>query len=108
MADEPRKSTVAMKMRDAMPVRTIVARVSEGPDAGATWEGDQGTVGTAQDNDLVVADDTVSRYHIRLTAMKQGIEVADFGSTNGTFVGDIQLERCLVPPGTVVRLGRTH
>ncbi len=89
-----------------MPVRTVALTVAGGAGA-ATWEGDQGTVGTAADNALVVRDETVSRYHLRVQAVADGIRVTDFGSTNGTFVGAIRIDTCTVPPGTVLRLGAT-
>jgi DNA-binding NtrC family response regulator len=104
MADPP-QSTVAIKMPDAMPVRTVVAIVRE--DQELRCEGEQCTIGTARDNDLVVPDDTVSGYHVRLAASKSGILVTDLGSTNGTFCGALRIERGLVPPGSVIGIGRT-
>ncbi len=100
--------TEALRMPDAMPVRTVVAAVSDGPNRGALWEGERGTIGTAQDNTLVLSDETVSRYHLRLAALPDGIRVSDLGSTNGTFLGDVRVQECVVPPGTSLRLGRTN
>src|SRR5690242_2854985 len=93
MKEGPRGSTVALKMRDAMPVRTAVISVIEGPDQGRRWEGEQGTIGTARDSDLALTDETVSGYHVRAVALKAGIQIADFGSTNGTFLGAVKIER---------------
>jgi len=101
------RKTAAVKMPAAMPVHTVVARVVEGPDRGASWEGERGTIGSAKDNDLALGDPTVSGYHVRFSAEKGGIRVHDFGSTNGTFVGDARLEQGVVPPGSSLRLGRT-
>jgi DNA-binding NtrC family response regulator len=106
MRNEPR-STVALKMPDVMPVRTLVVTVREGADQGARWEGEQGTIGTAKDNDLVLRDDTVSGYHVRLTALKNGVHVSDFGSTNGTLVNSVRVEQGVVPPSATLALGRT-
>src|SRR6185436_13858801 len=106
MPEEPRR-TVGIKLRAAMPVRTVAAVVAEGPDAGASWEGEQGTIGTAKDCDLVLGDATVSGYHLRVSASKQGIVVADIGSTNGTFYGDARIERAVIPAGSVLRLGHS-
>ena len=36
-----------------------------------------------------------------------GIAIVDLGSTNGTYVGAVRIERALVPAGTTVRLGAT-
>ncbi len=94
-------------MPDAMPVRTLVVTVREGADAGLRWEGEQASIGSSKGNAVSLSDPAVSGFHLRLTAQKGGIEVFDFGSTNGTFAGAIRLERALVPPGTVLSLGRS-
>jgi DNA-binding NtrC family response regulator len=94
-------------MPDAMPVRTVVVDVTEGPNRGARWEGEQGSVGTAEDNALVLTDETVSRYHVRFAAAADGARVSDLGSTNGTFLGGVRVEACVVPSGTELRLGHS-
>ena len=99
--------TIAIKLPSAMPVRTLDVKVLEGPDRGARWEGEQATIGTARGNDVVLSDDTVSGYHVRLTAVPTGIRVTDFESTNGTFLGETRLEQAIVPPGTSLRIGRS-
>ncbi len=101
------QATQALKMPDAMPVRTVAVDVVDGPSRGAHWEGEQGTVGKARDSSLVLADDTVSGYHLRFAATAEGIRVWDLGSTNGTFFGDLRIEQCVVPPGAQLKLGRT-
>src|SRR5690349_4938082 len=97
-------ATRVLRMPDAMPVRTVVVDVTEGPNRGARWEGEQGSVGTAEDNALVLTDETVSRYHVRFAAAADGARVSDLGSTNGTFLGGVRLEACVVPSGTQLRL----
>jgi DNA-binding NtrC family response regulator len=99
--------TKALRMPAAMPVKTAVVEVKEGATRGLCWEGVQGTLGTAQDNALVLSDETVSRYHVRVSALAEGIRVSDLGSTNGTFLGDVRVEECVVPSNTSLRLGRT-
>jgi DNA-binding NtrC family response regulator len=101
------KSTAALKMPGAMPVHTVCVTITEGPDRAKRWEGETGTLGTAKDNDLALSDETVSGYHVRLQAVKNGIKVSDFGSTNGTFFGDARVEVATVPPGSTLRMGRT-
>lgn len=90
-----------------MPVRTLGVLVREGPDSGMRWQGERGAVGTGPGNELILTDPTVSGYHVRLTALKHGVEISDFGSTNGTLIGDLRIDRGVVPPGTVLTLGRT-
>jgi len=94
----------------AAAVRTLRVDVVEGTDAGrSTWgEHETLTVGTAMGNDLIVSDETVSRYHLELRRTEHGIEAIDQGSTNGTFVGPARLGRAIVTPGTTLALGRTR
>jgi len=92
-----------------LPIRTLAIEIIEGPAAGLSRmaETDTLTIGTADGNDVVLADPTVSRYHLELTRRPDGIQVIDAGSLNGTFTGTVRVERAVVPPGTVLRLGKT-
>jgi DNA-binding NtrC family response regulator len=90
-----------------LPVRSLAVEVTDGADAGARATGDTITIGTADGADLRLTDPTVSRYHVELRRDDHGIVVADTGSTNGTWVGAVRLERGHVGPGTVVRVGAT-
>jgi DNA-binding NtrC family response regulator len=96
--------------RSTFAVRTLRADVVEGPDSGrSTHAGDERlTLGTADGNDLVLGDDTVSRFHALLRRTEEGILVVDQRSTNGTWVGSARLGQALVAPGTVLQLGRTR
>jgi DNA-binding NtrC family response regulator len=89
-------------------VSTVRVEVVDGPDRGKHVVGDDVvSVGTARDNALVVGDFTVSRYHLEVAVRPGGIAVSDLGSTNGTYVGPVRIERAIVPPGTLVKLGGT-
>ena len=55
------------------------------------------TIGRDDDNDIVLAEATLSRCHAVLLAVPQGIVLIDLDSTNGTFVNDR-----LIPPDTPV------
>jgi DNA-binding NtrC family response regulator len=91
------------------PVQSIEATVIEGPDAGkqASAKSEKLTVGSARDNDLQLGDETVSRYHLELRASPEGIRISDPGSTNGTWVGGVRLQSGVVPPGSIVKLGKS-
>jgi transcriptional regulator with GAF, ATPase, and Fis domain len=43
------------------------------------------TLGSAEGNDLIVPDRSVSRRHVELTLGREGVQVRDLGSRNGTF-----------------------
>jgi transcriptional regulator with PAS, ATPase and Fis domain len=90
-------------------VQSLRVDVAEGPDAGVSRWGEREvlTIGTADGNDLVLADPTVSRFHLELRRTADGVEVVDQGSTNGTYVGVARVTRALVPPETTLALGRT-
>jgi len=92
-----------------IPIQTLVAEVMEGPDAGRRCQADSDTlsVGTAQGNDLLLNDNTVSRYHLELSRRPEGILVVDAGSKNGTYHGAARIERAIVPVQTMLRLGMT-
>src|SRR6185503_99671 len=84
--------------------------VEGGPDSGKTCAPDDGaalSIGTAADNALVLGDATVSRYHLELRRTQGGVQVADLGSRNGTWVGGMRVERATVPAGTRLKLGDT-
>src|SRR5262245_46106140 len=83
--------------------------VIEGPDASAALRAkvSEVSVGTAPGNDLVVTDPTVSRHHFSITATREGFLLRDLGSSNGTWVGNVRIDKGYVGDGTRVRAGRT-
>ena len=92
-----------------MAVRTVAVDVLDGPDKGLQAEADSETltVGTAEGNVVQLSDPTVSRFHLEFTRSEQGIGLIDLSSTNGTFVGDVRIERGIVNPGATLKLGHT-
>jgi transcriptional regulator with GAF, ATPase, and Fis domain len=62
-------------------------------------------VGKAQDNDLVVGDPTVSRYHLEVVRTEKGILVRDLESRNGTLVGGARIKEAIVEPGSLLVIG---
>jgi DNA-binding NtrC family response regulator len=92
-----------------VPIQTLAVEVVEGPDQGleAVAATESLTIGTADGNDLVLSDPTVSRYHVELLRTGAGIRVTDHASTNGTVMGGVRIERGIVRIGSVLRIGRT-
>ena len=63
-------------------------------------------IGKASDNDFVVNDPHVSRYHAKLIREGGGCWLLeDLGSTNGTFVNGAQIIKKHVTPSDKIRLG---
>jgi len=93
-------------------VPTLRIDVTAGPDVEThatpiTSSDEEITVGTAATNTLVLTDPTVSRFHATFQAVPGGILVIDRGSTNGIVVANVRVERGVVSPGAIVRVGRT-
>ena len=67
------------------------------------------TVGRGEQNDIELeGDDFASAEHARFEPRQDGVWIADMGSTNGTFVNGIQLERPRkLARGDIVRVGQT-
>ena len=49
------------------------------------------TVGRTQNNDVVLPDVSISRFHAWFRVDPAGVELTDAGSRNGTFVGEREL-----------------
>ena len=83
--------------------------IIQGPDKGRRFEltETETTVGR-QDSDIELADNTVSRRHLRLDREDGNWMLADLGSANGTFLNGMRLKRpMVVHPGDQIRCGRT-
>lgn len=65
------------------------------------------TLGRAPGLGLVLDDPAVSRVHAGLSFRRGRIEVQDFGSRNGTFVGGRRVAFAEVEDGALVRIGET-
>ena len=68
------------------------------------------TVGRGGRNDVSIeGDEFASARHVRIEPRRDGVWVSDLGSTNGTFVNGVRIERARkLVPGDVVRVGETE
>ena len=84
-------------------------RVTGGPDAGLELETERDLVrvGTAKDSDLVLQDPAVSRAHLELRKGRGAYILVDLGSTNGTFVGALEVREVKLHKSCEVNLGGT-
>jgi DNA-binding NtrC family response regulator len=83
-------------------------RVVAGPDQGKEHALEDGTtmVGTHADNDLILTDATVSRYHLEIRVRRDGIEVRDLDTTNGTKHGGVRVGQVVLVGAARLRLGK--
>lgn len=66
-------------------------------------------IGKAEDNDFVVNDPHVSRYHARLLRNNNNHWILeDLESTNGTYVNGIQILKKHVAPGDLILFGKEY
>ena len=63
------------------------------------------TIGSGSKADLVVDDSTVSRAHVELTLVPEGVHVKDLASRNGTFYAGQRISSATLTPGTRISLG---
>jgi pSer/pThr/pTyr-binding forkhead associated (FHA) protein len=66
------------------------------------------TIGRNKDNDIVLSDHTVSRYHARIMKTKEGFLLTDLGSFNGTKVNDKSIQSTLLRHGDDLKIGLAH
>ncbi|HZY85320.1 MAG TPA: HD domain-containing phosphohydrolase [Gemmataceae bacterium] len=72
--------------------RTIRLRGMNGPLKGRTWESAELLrVGRLDTLEIVLDDNSVSRYHAEIRATERGWRVRDLGSTNGTRLNGVRL-----------------
>jgi DNA-binding NtrC family response regulator len=83
-------------------------RIVAGPDQGKDHALEDGTtmVGTHADNDLVLTDATVSRHHLEIRVRRDGIEVRDLDTTNGTKHGGARVGQVVLIGPARLRLGK--
>ncbi len=82
--------------------------IRRGPKAGHayTFHGDEITIGSGRNNDLIILDNDVSTEHCRLVRLDDDYEIEDLESRYGTFVNGQPAPRgWLLKSGTLIELG---
>jgi len=64
-------------------------------------------IGAMEDNDLIIEDDTVSRYHCRIYQDENSYLLQDLDSTNGTSINRVRIKEAFLKPGCTVTIGKT-
>jgi pSer/pThr/pTyr-binding forkhead associated (FHA) protein len=90
--------------------KRCVLLVASGPDRGKEIlvTGNRFRVGKNPDNDLVIADETVSRNHFEVVEEEGGYLVRDVGSTNGTIVDGARIREAYLRSGATITAGRVR
>lgn len=101
LGEIPRMSGSALGSRSQL-IASRLGQASQVHDASRTVI----RIGRAAENDVVVDDMLVSRYHAELHRRPDGAyEIVDLNSDNGTFVDGTRISRALVDEDSVITLG---
>jgi transcriptional regulator with GAF, ATPase, and Fis domain len=106
--DRPREDRTATILRGAtrFPIAVRV-RVVGAPATPPTFRLAQGTcvVGAGTEADIIIDHPTVSRRHLELALVAEGVQLVDLGSRNGTFYLGQRAERMTLALGSRIRVG---
>lgn len=109
------KSTLTRRTASPRPGvgAVFVLRVTAGPTCGATslldWSANARViVGQSRTCDVPLADPSVSRRHVSLSAEGDGVRIVDLDSTNGTRVDGLRVRDALLCGGETITLGDTE
>jgi len=64
-------------------------------------------IGSAPTCDIAISEATVSRTHVELSLVPEGVSVRDLGSRNGTFYQGQRVEKMVLALGGRIRVGAT-
>ena len=65
-------------------------------------------IGSMADNDIVLADDTVSRYHCKIYQGEDSYILTDLDSTNGTAINRVRIREAYLHPGCTITVGQSE
>ncbi len=68
-------------------------------------EKEETVIGRHDTNDIIIKEITITGRHAVVRKLKEGIELEDMGSTNGTFVNGERIRKKLIQSGDRIRLG---
>jgi transcriptional regulator with PAS, ATPase and Fis domain len=95
--------------KTALQVRSAKLVITKGVDAGRSVMIDQPTfvIGTGQSADVRLGDPAVSREHVRVSLLPNGVRLRDDGSKNGTWLGGVRIREVLLSSDASIVVGGT-
>jgi pSer/pThr/pTyr-binding forkhead associated (FHA) protein len=85
----------------------VQLRLGERVVAEVSFREDELRIGRMKENDLVINNLAVSRFHAALRRVGEGFEIEDLGSENGTFVNGVPVKgRVALAPGAEIGIGK--
>jgi len=89
-------------------VRRCMLQAVDTPGHDWTFDKEEIRIGSMEDNDIVLSDDTVSRYHCRIIQDDTSYILVDNASTNGTFVNKVRVREAFLKPGCTLGVGQSQ
>ena len=105
---EEQGTATIVRAPSARPLGAVL-RVMRDDTAGPTYRLKTGkcVIGSGKSCDLVIADTTVSRTHVELELVPEGVRVHDLGSRNGTFYVGQRIDTMVLGLGSRITIGAT-
>jgi DNA-binding NtrC family response regulator len=88
-------------------LRRCILQIADDPSQEWTFDKEEIRIGSMDDNDIVLGDDTVSRYHCRIIQDDTSYILIDNASTNGTFVNKVRVREAYLKPGCIIGVGQS-
>jgi hypothetical protein len=122
-----KRAPEAVPEEASLPPKLSAARLGRGPElalsdipvllglqglaAGSTFSLTDGdvTVGRDGDNEIVLAENTVSRRHAQLVRDSHGqFTLTDLGSANGVYINGVRIQRAILNTGDEIKIGDNY
>src|SRR4029079_12379432 len=89
-------------------VRRCILQAIADPAQEWTFDKEEIRIGSMDANRVVLGDDTVSRYHCKITQEDNGYVLLDQRSTNGTFINKVRIREAFIKPGSILSFGQSQ
>jgi transcriptional regulator with PAS, ATPase and Fis domain len=106
----PTEKTSLAEGREHILVQKFRLQVLEGPDAGKICPsaGQRTVIGKDEGANLILTDQTVSRFHCEISIAQGRAIIRDLGSRNGTQVNGVDVTQASLKNGAILTLGSTQ
>jgi len=105
--NEVRTTSVVRSLRGPIPVLVRIPGAYAAPSVQRLTEGTW-VLGASSEADLIVNEPTVSRRHLELEVVAEGVLVRDLGSRNGTFYLGQRIRELVVTPDARLLVGNVE
>ncbi len=85
---------------------TLSVKLANGETELHSFEKEEVCIGGMADNDVVMRDNTVSRYHCKIVQEDTGYVLVDLRSTNGTFINGVRIREAYLEPNCTIAVGK--